>query len=83
MFTPNSDGVNDVLEFEGLDLFDDINITVFSRWGNVVYQKRGYQRDADRWDGTRNGEALPADTYYYILEFDGFEIKSSLTLLRH
>ena len=82
MFTPNQDGINDELEFEGLEQFERINLTVFSRWGNVVYEKRGYQRDADRWDGTRNGDPLPADTYYYILEFDGFEIKSSLTLLR-
>ena len=82
MFTPNGDGTNDVLEFEGLEAFDRINLTVFSRWGNVVYEKRGYQVDNERWDGTRNGSPLPADTYYYILRFDGFEIKSSLTLIR-
>jgi len=82
LITPNADGRNDVLEFNGLDAFPQNKLTVMNRWGNVIYSKTGYQNDGQRWDGTRDGEALPADTYYYILEFSNFTIKKSITLLR-
>ena len=82
-FTPNGDLINDFLEFEGLEIFELVNLTVFNRWGNVVFEKRQYQIDGGPlWDGTRRGEPLPADTYYYILEFDDFIHKSSLTIIR-
>lgn len=82
IITPNADGRNDVLEFNGLDAFPQNKLTVMNRWGNVIYTKSGYQNDGQRWDGTRDGEPLPADTYYYILEFSNFTIKKSITLLR-
>ncbi len=80
--TPNGDDANDVLEFAGLELFPDNRIAIFNRWGNIVFEKRGYQNDDVRWDGMRNGEELPAGTYYYILEFGEFQIKNSLTIIR-
>ena len=82
MFTPNGDGKNDVLEFEGLEIFDDVKLTVFNRWGNVVFTRISYQKDDFRWNGMKDGVPLASDTYYYILEFDGFKQKSSLTLIR-
>jgi|GEM_PF-708406 len=83
VITPNGDAANDMLEFNGLEAYPDNVLTVFNRWGNVIFQKRGYQNDALRWDGTRDGVELPADTYYYILEFSTFKIKKSITLLRN
>ena len=80
--TPNGDGANDDLEFTGLEAFPDNKLTVFNRWGNVIFEKLRYQQDAQRFDGTRGGDILPADTYYYILEFEGNIIKSSLTIIR-
>ena len=82
LITPNGDMINDFLEFEGLTAFPENKLTVFNRWGNVIFTKPGYQSDNIRWDGTRDGEELPADTYYYILEFADFKIKTSITLLR-
>ena len=82
LITPNGDFVNDELEFNGLDAFPLNKLTIFNRWGNVIFTKSGYQTDAIRWDGTRDGQQLPADTYYYILEFADFRIKKSITLLR-
>lgn len=82
LITPNGDFINDQLEFNGLEAFPLNKLTVFNRWGNVIFQKKGYQSDDIRWDGTRDGKPLPADTYYYILEFSEFKIKKSITLLR-
>lgn len=80
--TPNDDGVNDILEFVGLEYFPENTLTIFNRWGNIIFTKKAYQQDAILFDGTRNGDLLPADTYYYILEFDDKVIKSSLTIIR-
>ena len=80
--SPNGDSKNDFLEFDGLDLFPDNKLTVFNRWGNIVFEKRGYQNDEDLWDGTRNGDPLPAAVYYYILEFGEFRVENSLTIIR-
>jgi len=82
LITPNGDGDNDELVFRGLEAFTDNELTIFNRWGAVIFKKRAYQNDAIRWSGTRDGVELPADTYYYVLEFNGQTIKKSITILR-
>ncbi|MFM2393924.1 MAG: hypothetical protein RLZZ546_1906 [Bacteroidota bacterium] len=82
MITPNGDGSNDQLIFQGLEAFPDNEITIYNRWGNIVFEKLRYQQDNDLFDGTRNGEELPPDTYYYVLKFDEYVFKQSLTIIR-
>ncbi len=82
IITPNDDGKNDALRFPGLEGYPDNTIQVFNRWGNLIYEKDGYQTDEERWDGTFGGDALPPDTYYYILKFDTYTFKSSITIVR-
>jgi gliding motility-associated-like protein len=82
MITPNGDGANDNLEFIGLEAFPENSLLIYNRWGNVIFEKSGYQRDSERFDGTRNGEELPADTYFYVLKFDKFTYKQAITILR-
>ena len=65
-FTPNSDGVNDTWEIRLIEFFPKAEITVFDRWGQIVFKTIGYPNSA-RWDGTRNGTKLPASTYYYTI----------------
>ncbi|TBN18487.1 gliding motility-associated C-terminal domain-containing protein, partial [Hyunsoonleella pacifica] len=79
-FSPNGDGVNDTLIINCISNFPNNKLEVYNRWGNVVYEKQGYNND---WDGTSNGRAtinanekLPPGTYYYILDYgDGSEPK--------
>ena len=63
VITPNGDGLNDVFEVFGLDLFDNSKIEIYDRWGNMVYQ-------SDNYDNMWNGADQPEGTYYYILEVD-------------
>ncbi len=81
--TPNGDGNNDQLSFRGLEAFPDNKLTIMTRWGNVIYEKIGYQADGVLWDGTVNGEELPGDVYYYILEYNDIIVKKSLTVIRN
>lgn len=60
LFTPNGDGVNDVFEIRGLDLFYSNDLAVVNRWGNEVYKSNNYQNN---WAGT----GLSEGTYFYKL----------------
>jgi len=82
VITPNGDGQNDELYFNGLEDFPINTLQVFNRWGNLIFEVKGYQSgNTPLFNGLRSGERLPADTYYYILSFDGEVIKSALTIL--
>jgi gliding motility-associated-like protein len=70
--SPNGDGKNDLFVVHGLEIFPNNHLTIFNRWGNIVYQVDGYQ---NKWDGTNSsGDALPAGTYFVILEINNKEI---------
>ncbi len=75
-FSPNGDGVGDVFVIDNPNN-SIIDLRVFNRWGNVVYQSDNYQND---WDGRANqgiviGDQLPDGTYYYIIRVNGTEYK--------
>jgi gliding motility-associated-like protein len=72
-FTPNGDGINDQLIIPALSNYTTINLVVYNRYGNVVYEASPYAND---WDGTngKSGMELPDGTYFYTLELDGGEI---------
>lgn len=79
VITPNGDGKNDALKFTGLNKFNVSKLTVFNRWGNIVFSTVNYQND---WNGQHNNKPLPAGTYYYILSVGDATIKSALTIIR-
>jgi len=64
-FSPNGDGINDVLEITCLEKHPGSSLTVFNRWGDEVYGSIDYRNN---WDGTWNGKSLPSGTYYYVLK---------------
>ncbi len=70
-FSPNDDGINDTWRIIGLEDFPDHHLIVFNRWGNSVLDTKDYQND---WNGKWEGNALPAGTYFYILN-DGVDKK--------
>lgn len=73
VFTPDGDGKNDFFVIKGIE-GRTVNITVFNRWGNKVYQNNAYD---NTWNGTPNvsgliigSNKLPQGTYYYVVEFE-------------
>lgn len=67
ILTPNGDGENDKWIIENLSSYPNNNLIIMDRSSRVIYRKTNY---ANEWDGFYNGSALPADTYYFILNFD-------------
>ncbi len=60
IFTPNGDGDNDTFVINGLDGYPNSGLTVYNRWGSVVFEDPNY---SNQWNG---GEA-PGGTYYWTL----------------
>ena len=85
--TPNGDGLNDAFIFDllsaNLDKYPNNEMTIFNRWGDVVYSAAPYMND---WGGQNNqGNDLPEGTYYYVLILDvanGLILKGDITILR-
>lgn len=80
IFTPNGDGLNDRFEIKNLHLYQENEISIINRWGNSVYEKKGYE---NIWDG--NG--LDEGTYFYVLKVKNATgtwkaFKGYITLLR-
>lgn len=65
-FSPNSDGVNDLLHPLG-SLLADYSLTIFNRWGQQVYAYAGNDLHVG-WNGTYQGEPQPIGVYVYILK---------------
>lgn len=64
-FSPNGDQINDHFEIPGITYYPGVVLTVYNRWGNIVYQDHSYKNS---WEGTNaSGENLVDDTYYFTL----------------
>lgn len=65
--SPNGDGANDSWTIAGIEQFPDNEVRIFNRWGNLVFERKGYT-NADPWDGRWNGHDLPDGAYFYVLD---------------
>lgn len=73
-FTPNSDGVNDVLMIQA----DITNISqvkrfdIYDRWGELMFSQTDFQPNDPQyaWDGTLNGSLLNQGVYIYVVEVE-------------
>lgn len=64
-FTPNGDGINDVWEIKYLDQYPGCVVEIYNDAGQLMHRNVGYNKP---WDGYNNGKALPAGTYYFIID---------------
>jgi gliding motility-associated-like protein len=66
--TPNGDGYNDEWIVGGLEYFPTSDVSVYNRWGQLLFNSLGY---VERWDGRFNNAPLPVADYYYVIDFNG------------
>lgn len=62
-FTPNNDGFNDHWKLSNNHSEPNIELSVYDRYGRLVKALRGN----NSWDGTFNGQQLPADDYWFVI----------------
>ena len=76
IFTPNGDDNNQYFEIVGVERFPGSSLTVWNRWGTIVYESENYK---NRW----NGDDLPEGTYFFVFErSDGESSSGSVMILR-
>jgi gliding motility-associated-like protein len=76
-FTPNGDGLND--KFYILGGGATVNfIRIFNRWGKLVFERKNIPVNdiSQGWDGTFEGNMLPAGSYIYTAALQCFNGKS-------
>ena len=71
VFTPNGDGVNDVLRFKQLEKCTDVLIEIVDRWGQPVLKQKVPSADGFEWNGRVNntGARLPDGPYFYMVTY--------------
>jgi gliding motility-associated-like protein/uncharacterized repeat protein (TIGR01451 family) len=77
--TPDGDGLNDFFLVQGISNYPVNNVTIYNRWGVLVFETDGYGGSDDservftgRSEGRvtiENGRLLPAATYFYVISF--------------
>lgn len=79
VITPNNDGRNDFFIVRNAE--NEGRLLILNKWGGVEYSKDQYEGD---WDGRNSkGQELPADTYFYILDFgNGLVRRGSVLIIR-
>jgi gliding motility-associated-like protein len=75
-FTPNGDGLNDVLRVYG-SIIKEMNFMVFNQWGEKIFESRN---QLTGWDGTHRGKPQPSGVYIFAAKFvllDGTVVNKS------
>jgi len=70
-FTPNEDGLNDYFHIDGIEGYTNNVVTIFNRWGDIVFRTEKYNNDDNNWSGEQRGGGMARPgTYFYVIEAD-------------
>jgi gliding motility-associated-like protein len=82
-FTPNNDGFNDYWNIKDPKKILKSNVEIYDRFGKLIKQIKSSELG---WDGTYNGNELPATDYWFVITYteNGIEkqFKSHFSLKR-
>jgi gliding motility-associated-like protein len=79
--TPNGDGNNDFWVIDSITNFPDNEVSIFNRWGDMVWHAKNYDNVNVVWGGdNRNGNSLPDATYFYFVEIPEQKFKGWVEL---
>lgn len=69
-FTPDGDGVNDLWKPKNIEVFPNIIMTIFDRYGREIYLMK---QNTPGWGGLYKDANLPVGDYWYIIKLNGAE----------
>jgi len=82
-FTPNDDGYNDTWNIRGInnELLKNSKVIIYDRYGKIL--KIIPNAVSIGWDGTYNGNPLPATDYWFVVNLEnGRTAKGHFSLIR-
>jgi gliding motility-associated-like protein len=68
---PEIDNLNSTMKITNIGLFPNNQVTIFNRWGDKVFEIKGYDNDQKVFMGNSNvggNTELPAGTYFYLID---------------
>ncbi|WP_339794208.1 gliding motility-associated C-terminal domain-containing protein, partial [uncultured Imperialibacter sp.] len=87
-FSPNGDGINDAFIIEGIENYPNNTVQIFNRWGNAVFEVKGYDNRSKVWASESNiglilgANKVPDGTYFYLVDLgDGSKPYSGFVVI--
>lgn len=78
-FTPNNDGINDYWRLKG-NTTRPYNVFIFDRYGKLL---KTLKDSNEYWEGEYNGNVMPANDYWFLIQFeDGKTKRGHFALIR-
>ena len=83
-FSPNEDGINDLLFVQGVGIKELLEFRIYNRWGELVFETSDLE---EGWDGNYRGEPQDIGSFVYVARVKSYsdrEVvrKGSFSLLR-
>ncbi|MCK8523864.1 gliding motility-associated C-terminal domain-containing protein [Aquimarina sp. D1M17] len=76
-FSPDGDGINEFWEIDTIENYPNNKVSIFNRWGDLVFEVEGYNNTSRVFRGIANrkrglgGDRLPEGTYFFSIEIEG------------
>ncbi|MEA1784997.1 gliding motility-associated C-terminal domain-containing protein, partial [Arenibacter sp. GZD96] len=76
-FSPNGDGINDFWEIKGIENSPQNIVTIYNRWGDMVFSLANYDNLNNVFRGEANklngfgADTLPNGTYFFDIQISG------------
>jgi len=66
-FSPNDDVYNDTWVIDNMELYPNMNLKIYNKWGSLVHEQTG---NYIPWDGKYLNNDLPSEMYYYKIDLN-------------
>ncbi|XLS28892.1 BspA family leucine-rich repeat surface protein [Flavobacteriaceae bacterium M23B6Z8] len=76
-FSPDGDGINEYWVIGGIETVPDNTVSIYNRWGDLVFQVNGYDNRNRVFRGIANkktgmgADVLPSGTYFFNIQANG------------
>ena len=76
-FSPDGDGINEYWHIENIDYYPENVVSIYNRWGEIVFQIENYDNASKAFSGTANmrtklgADQLPTGTYFFNIQIEG------------
>ena len=73
-FSPDGDGINEFWEIDKIEDYPDNVVSIFNRWGDMVFRIKGYDNNQNVFRGEANlltgigAGTLPEGTYFFQID---------------
>ncbi|QCW98663.1 BspA family leucine-rich repeat surface protein [Aggregatimonas sangjinii] len=73
-FSPDGDGINEYWHIDNIEYYPENTVTIFNRWGDIVFEVQGYDNASNVFTGEANrmtkmgANTLPAGTYFFNIQ---------------